>query len=95
LSASLAGVFGIVALLLAAVGLYGVTAYTVAQRTQEIGIRMQLGADRINVVQKVLAGASRRLLVGLVLACLWQLAQAVLSLPSFMAFPVGIPWLLA
>ena len=65
--ASLAGLFGIVALLLAAVGLYGVTAYTVAQRTQEIGIRMALGANRVNVVQMVLAGASRRVLVGLVL----------------------------
>jgi predicted permease len=65
--ASLAGLFGIVALLLAAVGLYGVTAYTVAQRTQEIGIRMALGADRVNVVQMVLAGASKRVLVGLVL----------------------------
>jgi predicted permease len=65
--ASLAGLFGIVALLLAAIGLYGVTAYTVAQRTQEIGIRMALGADRSKVVQLVLAGASKRVLVGLVL----------------------------
>ncbi|HET9284769.1 MAG TPA: FtsX-like permease family protein, partial [Candidatus Angelobacter sp.] len=65
--AGLAGLFGIVALLLAAVGLYGATTYTVAQRTQEIGIRMALGADRTKVVQLVLAGASRRVLAGLLL----------------------------
>ena len=63
--ASLAGLFGIVALLLAAVGLYGVTAYTVAQRTNEIGIRMALGADRPRVVQLVLRGAFKRVLIGL------------------------------
>jgi predicted permease len=65
--ASLAGLFGVVALVLAAIGLYGVTAYSVAQRTNEIGIRMALGADRGKVVEMVLHGAFRRVLAGLVL----------------------------
>jgi ABC-type antimicrobial peptide transport system permease subunit len=65
--ASLAGLFGVVALLLAAVGLYGVTAYTVARQTNEIGIRMALGADRQNVVRLVLQGAFMRVVVGLLL----------------------------
>ena len=65
--ASLAGLFGIVALVLAAVGLYGVTAYAVAQRTNEIGVRMALGADRMKVVQLILSGAFRRVAIGLLL----------------------------
>jgi ABC-type antimicrobial peptide transport system permease subunit len=65
--AGLASLFGIVALVLAAIGLYGVTAYTVAQRTQEIGIRMALGANRAKVIQLVLEGAFKRVLMGLLL----------------------------
>jgi len=63
--AKLAGGFGFIALLLAAIGLYGLTAYSVVRRTSEIGIRMALGANRMNIVAMVLRGAFLQVAVGL------------------------------
>jgi predicted permease len=63
--ATLTTLFGVLGLLLAAVGLYGVMAYMVEQRTGEIGIRMALGADRWHVVKMVLRGAFSQVAIGL------------------------------
>lgn len=65
--ATLTVLFGALGLVLAAVGLYGVTAYTVEQRIGEIGVRMALGADRGRVVQMVLRGAFWQVGIGFAL----------------------------
>jgi predicted permease len=66
LMARLTSLFGILALSLAAIGLYGVTAYTVERRTREIGVRVAVGANRTNVIAMVLRGAFRQVAIGLV-----------------------------
>jgi ABC-type antimicrobial peptide transport system permease subunit len=63
--ARLTMLFGGLALLLATIGLYGVTAYTVARRTSEIGIRMALGAERGGVIAMVMRGALIQVSLGL------------------------------
>jgi ABC-type antimicrobial peptide transport system permease subunit len=85
--ASLAGLFALVSLLLAAVGVYGVTAYMVAQQANEIGIRMALGADRVRVIGMVLRQAFRRVAVGLVLGL--PLAVAAIRLMANQLYGVS------
>jgi len=63
--ATLTSLFGLLGLVLAAVGLYGVMAYTVEQRTNEIGLRMALGARRTDVITMVLRGAFWQIGIGL------------------------------
>lgn len=87
--ATLTMLFGVLGLVLAAVGLYGVMAYTVEQRTHEIGVRMALGADRANVVRMVLRSAFFQIGIGLGLGI--PLAIAAGWLMTHQLFGVS-PW---
>jgi predicted permease len=67
IAAMVLGVFGLVALLLSAIGIYGITSYTVAQRTHEIGIRLALGAQLSDVLKLVLSHGLKLTIIGAVL----------------------------
>jgi putative ABC transport system permease protein len=83
----LVGLFAVLALVLAAVGLYGVTAYAVAQRTRELGIRLALGAQPSDVLRIVLGQGARLVSIGLAIGTLASLALT--RLMTTLLFGIG------
>ena len=85
-------VFGLVALMLAAAGIFGVMAYSVAQRTHEIGIRMALGARRNDVLRLIVASAARMVATGMAIGiCLALLLTHVVSSMLFGVMDMDTP----
>ena len=82
----LLSIFAAVALLLASVGIYGVLSYLVGSRTQEIGVRMALGARRLDVMRMILGSGARMILLGIAIGVV--LALALTRLMSEMLFAV-------
>jgi predicted permease len=88
-SAWLVGGFAAMALLLGVVGLYGVIAYSVSQRTREIGVRMALGAQRASVYRLILNEAGRLIVVGVIFGLAGSVGAAMLMRKLLFGVP---PW---
>src|SRR5207244_11017470 len=102
MAANVLGIFGVLALVLAAIGIYGVMSYVVAGRTREIGLRMALGAQLRHVRQLILPQGMMLAGIGLILglAVVFVLARFLTSMlygvsPSDPVTFVGISFLLA
>ena len=87
LNVLLIGAFGVLALALAAIGLYGVMAYTVSQRTREVGVRIALGATRSSVLSLVVGHALGLVAAGVVIGL--GLSFAVTGSLARLLFDVG------
>ncbi|MFL6540770.1 MAG: ABC transporter permease [Chthoniobacterales bacterium] len=95
LTMSLLGAFAAVAMVLAAVGIYGAVAYTVEQRTGEIGVRMALGAQTMDVLRLVVSQGMMPVIIGLVLGLAGAFAMGRLLTAQLYQVSAGNPALLA
>jgi predicted permease len=95
LVARLTALFGILALVLASIGLYGVTSYFVARRTGEIGIRMALGATRASVLRNVMRGALMQIVIGLAMGIPVALLAGHLMASQLYGVGAYDPWAFA
>ena len=93
LMGELLGIFSGLALILAAVGLYGIIAHGVTQRTHEIGIRMALGAERAGVLRLVLGEGMRLAAFGLVIGSAFAYPLPRLFGAAFQGFSVHPSWI--
>jgi ABC-type antimicrobial peptide transport system permease subunit len=84
--------FGALAVLLAAIGLYGSLAYVVAQRTHEIGIRMALGAQRERVLALVIKDGMKLVIAGVLIGALLSLLLTKLLTHAFFGIQPNIPF---
>ena len=95
LPATLTTLFSALGLVLSSVGLYGVMAYMVEQRTGEIGVRMALGADRGRVLRMVLRGAFSQVAIGLAIGIPAAIGAGKLMTQQFIpcTLPFSLPFL--